>query len=40
MRDVGLDGFARDRPLDEDNAPIDTRQSRPTMGELANGQLH
>jgi hypothetical protein len=40
MRDVGLDGFARDRPLDEDDPAVDPRQGRPTMGELANRQLH
>jgi hypothetical protein len=40
VRDVGLDGFARDRPLDEDDPAVDPRQGRPAMGELANRELH
>jgi hypothetical protein len=40
MGDLSLDGFSRDRPLDEDDPAVDPRQGRPAMGELANRELH
>src|SRR5437879_317867 len=40
MRDLSLDRFSRDRPLDKDHPAVDPRQRCPTMGELSDRQLH